>query len=480
MNSSDLIKSIKGAASWTSTSLVSQTLLQILQLVILSRYIEPSEFGDFSIVVVCITILLIFIDFGTSNALIQRQESNPINLSTLYWLNIISSFILYFILFILSGVIGDFYNSLKLEGYLKITGITIILISIGYFYQYYFQKEFKFKYLAISEVFGSISGFIIAIILGIKGYSIYALIIGYMVNNFVKYGLLLIIGMKFFIPKKVFKIDIVIDYVRFGKFQVGEKLIHYITYNMDYMLIGKLLGSDVLGYYNLAYQIVIAPITKITPIITQISFSLFSKVKDQSEVLKKSYLKSIELIGFVNIPISFGLIFLAPIMIPTLFGDNWDNSIKLVQILGVLSLFRSLNSPLPQLALSIGNAKSTFKWSTINFVILTPTLVIGAMFGDIYTVCIMLSVSQIILYLIGYYWYIKSIIFATWMEYLNTIKKTTLNGLIMYIILNLCSLIFYNISLIYMIIFILIGVISYVLVSLFNNRGILNLIFKSN
>lgn len=466
---------IKSSTKWTSISMLIQTLMQFFQTIILSRFIEPKDFGSFSIIIIIITILLIFLDLGVLNRIIQNQENNKVILSSIYWLIIIMGIILYLLLFQISSLIANFYNIEEMGKYLRITGMSLFFISIGYLHQFFLQKEFQFKIIAISEIVGILAGFSTALYLAITGKGIFALVGGYIVNNGVKYSLLFGIGIKYFKPVLAFNLKQLKEYFSFGKYQVGEKLLHYITYNLDYIVIGKLLGSEILGYYNLAYQIIIAPTTKINPIITQVSFSLFSKIKNNLAMLKKAYFKTIEFIAFINVPLVSGIILLSPYFVPLIFGGKWNNSVPIIQILGVMGLFRATNSPLTQLGMAIGNVRLTFLWALINLIFLIPTLVLGSMTGNIVIVCILLSLLQILFFLLGYFLYIKRIINATWSEYIQALKKSFYNSLIMFIILFLLQNTLLNkILLSNLLILILIGIIIYFSLSMKNNKDLIN------
>jgi len=474
MSELNISQKIKSSTKWTSISMLTQTLIQFFQTMLLTKFIEPKDFGSFSIIMIIITILLIFLDLGILNRVIQNQENNKVILSSIYWLLIIMGIVLYLLLFQASPLIADFYNTEDMDKYLRITGLALLFISIGYLYQFLLQKEFLFKITAVSEIVGVLAGFSTALYLAITDRGIFALIGGYVVNNGVKYLILFGIGLKYFKPVLAFDLRQLKGYFSFGKYQVGEKLLHYITYNLDYIIIGRLLGSEILGYYNLAYQLVIAPAMKINPIITQVSFSFFSKIKNNLAMLKKAYFKTIEFIAFINIPLMSGIILLSPYFVPIVFGQNWNNSVPIIQSLGVMGLFRITNSLLPQLGLSIGNVRLTFIWTLINLMFLIPTLILGSMTGNIIIVCILLSLLQILFFIAGYFYYIKRIINATWIEYTEMLKKPVYNSLIMSIILFwLQNTLLNEVLLSNLLILTLIGIIIYFLLSIKNNKNLI-------
>ena len=74
---------------WTTLSAVTNTLIQVIQLVILTQVLSRQDFGLMAIVMVVIGFSQLFIDMGVSNAIIYKKEISHEELSSLYWFNVI-------------------------------------------------------------------------------------------------------------------------------------------------------------------------------------------------------------------------------------------------------------------------------------------------------------------------------------------------------------------------------------------------------
>ena len=83
---------------WTTVSSVIVAVLHLLQLSILARFLEPSDFGLMALVMVVIGFSQAFLDMGISAAIIHKQEITKDQLSTLYWTNLLAGFILFVII----------------------------------------------------------------------------------------------------------------------------------------------------------------------------------------------------------------------------------------------------------------------------------------------------------------------------------------------------------------------------------------------
>ena len=104
-------KGILSGVKWTIFSSIFLAILQIIQLVIIARFISKEDFGVVSIVIVFIGFLQIFMDAGISNAVIHAKKISGIEVSSLFWLNIFIAIFLMSIIYFSSGVIATFYNN---------------------------------------------------------------------------------------------------------------------------------------------------------------------------------------------------------------------------------------------------------------------------------------------------------------------------------------------------------------------------------
>jgi lipopolysaccharide exporter len=85
----------------------------------------------------------------------------------------------------------------------------------------------------------------------------------------------------------------------------------------------------------------------------------------------------------INTPILMGVALTAPLLIPILFGEEWFESIYILQILSVYALIRSTGSPAGSLQLAKGRADLGFKWNLGLMVVTVPYIYIGATLGGL-------------------------------------------------------------------------------------------------
>ncbi len=405
-------------AKWTTASSIATTILQFLQLAILARLLSPTDFGLMAMIMVVLGFAQAYADMGISNAIIHRQDATKDQLSSLYWLNIFVSVLIFAVILIVSPLIVVFFREPKLASLLPWSALVFLITPIGQQFQILLQKELSFRPLAMIEVVGAVIGFITAVGFALAGAGVISLILGQLANTAGRSFMLAGIGLRRWRPLLHFRTIDLQGYLGFGLYQMGEKSINYLNSNLDKILIGSLLDAQALGYYSLAWNLAIQPISRISPIVTRVAFPVFAKLQDKIDILRNGYLNVLKVLSIVNFPILMGMMATAPVLIPVVFGQKWLPAVGLLQILSLVALIRSTGNPVGSLLLAKGRADLGFKWNAMLTFTHVPGIYLGAKFGGMNGVAIVLLALQVSYLYPSYYILVRPLINCSFKEYL--------------------------------------------------------------
>jgi len=439
-------KTISGV-KWTTLSSAVNAILQLLQLMILARYLIPSEFGLVAILMVIINIAQVFVDFGLSNSIIHKNNVTQTQLSTLYWLNILLSIIIFGIIFLSSSYIAEFYNQPKLGFLIVIISYSLIIQAFGQQFRTLFQKELQFNILARIDIFANIISFLSAVILAIKGFGIYALIYPVLIMAVIKSVLLIHKGLDYHKPKLIFRLNEIKGFLSFGFYTVANGTVSMIAAQADVILIGKLLGVETLGMYSVAKELILRPAQLINPIITKVAFPVMSKVNTDIMKIKNIYLRLINYIASVNFPIYIVTIILAQEIITLFLGEKWITIAQIFQILAIWALIRSIGNPIGSLVMAMGKPQYEMVWN-IGMLFFMPIVVYISSSWGIKGIAIGNVIAMIILFIPMWYFLVYKLCGASLKEYIFSVLSPLLIslfiGTVIYLVLNI-----YEYSLIY-------------------------------
>ena len=357
-------KAISGV-KWSSTSKVLITVLQITQLLILTRLLAPEDFGIMAIIMVVIGFCSILSDGGISKVLIIHDDLTKGQLATLYWLNIIIGFLLTLLLYLAAPLVAIFYENQQLNGLLKAVSISFLVIALSNQYKMLMEKEFRFEVLAKIEMLSNILSFVLTLYFAYLGYGVYALVYGYLITITCSSLLILIVNYHQLHFALTFDFLSIRKYLSFGLYQVGERTINYFSSQSDIIIVGKLLGVELLGIYSLAKNLVGRPLQILLPMVTRVLFPYFAKLKHTPYILEKEFLQAINLISTVTFLFFSYLALFSEQIFVLLFIDEWQSAAPIFSILCIHAMFLSHASPVNLLFLTKGRADIGFKWNLL-------------------------------------------------------------------------------------------------------------------
>lgn len=421
----NLKKKAVNGVKWTALSTMINAILQMLQLVFLARYLTPEDFGLVAILTVVVNFSQVFVDFGFSKAIIYKKNITKKQLDTLYWINIIFGILIYSIIYVSSPLIADFYNEGSLEEYLVIISSVLLIQSFGQQYRTLFQKEMKFNILAKIDIIAAIISVISAMILAFTGFGIYALIAPVIIMATIKSCLLIYFGLCNYKPKFNFHLDELDEFLTFGLFTTGNGIVSSLTAQIDIIIIGKLLGSEVLGFYSAAKDLIQRPSQIINPIVIKVAFPAMAKANHDISLVKNMYLKLLNYIASINFPVYILCILLAPEIITIVLGSQWIEITYIFQVLAIWSLIRSVNNPVGALVMAMGKPQYEMYWNTAMLFVIPISTIIGSQWG-VEGVAWCNVISILILFIPSWYFLVRKLCGASLKEYVICILSPLL------------------------------------------------------
>jgi O-antigen/teichoic acid export membrane protein len=184
------------------------------------------------------------------------------------------------------------------------------------------------------------------------------------------------------------------EITKYTKHIIGSRVLTKLVNEGDTLLVGKLLGMEALGIYDIAFKLANIFNQNLLPIITNISMPVFALNQTDKSKVREYYNKMISVISFVFIPVMFWLLLNARFVILKLYGSQWEAAVLPAQIFMLFALFRSLSSPTSGLYNAMGKPQISLYFSIIYAPIFFLFLIYFSKFGLIYT-CVAVSALRI-------------------------------------------------------------------------------------
>jgi len=223
-------------------------------------------------------------------------------------------------------------------------GACIIFENMGGFFGGIFQAYEEMKYITICEIIEKVFLLSLALVLLRLGYGLISVGILYLLSGILY--CFLNIG---FVYRKFLRPRYRIDWQFWSKsLKIAlplaiVALISMVYYNIDIVMLGKMKGEEVAGWYGVSYHLFFALATIPGAFLSAV-FPVMSRFfMESEELLKKAYHKSFKVLVGVGIPASVGSFLLSEKIILFLFGPQYQQSIAALKILSLLIIFSYLN-----------------------------------------------------------------------------------------------------------------------------------------
>ncbi len=366
-------KAISGI-KWSGSSGIIIAAIQFVSTILLARFLTKSEMGEIAVIQTLVGITVIFLDMGVSNAIVYQKDITQEQLSGVFWMNIFSGVLFSIISFALAVPIGIYFNSADLPGYIRWVSLSFFILSASRIFKFLFIKYLHLKDVSLSEIISYSLSFVFMLVLLYKGYRAYAFVFSIILRSLLQSIYLVFKGLKIFIPKLIFRRKSLKSLYRYGMFNLAEMLTDYINSQWDTILIGRLLGLETLGVYNIAKTLAYKPMQLLSPVVSKVNFPLMSQVQDQPRELKKYYLLSVKYLFATLVVVYLSLIVESDDLIRILYSNKWDDAVPYLQLLSIYFLVRTVRNPLGSLVLASGKVHWRFYWNLVLLVVL-PVLI---------------------------------------------------------------------------------------------------------
>lgn len=350
-------------------------ILGILTLPILTRLYTPQEFSVFAIYTALLGTLAVISCLRFEIAIpIPKNDKTAINLLILCLLsNIFLTVILIFCIILFKETIGNIINNKDFIKYIWLVPVGFFLAGLYNTFQFWYTRKKKFKDIAKTRVFQSISSSTVQVLMGILGGGVLGLIIGQIVNY--SSGLLKLI--KGFNKEKNITINnislknIKLDfekYDKFPKYSTLEALAHSSSMQLPLVIIGIFFIGPETGYIFLAMKVMTIPMSLIGNAIAQVYLANAPEHYNNRKLFKYS----IEIVKKI-LKISWLPVFLMGIgsyyLFETIFGEQWAAAGEIAIFLVPWILMQLLSSPIAMALHVIGKQKIAMLLHFFGFVI---------------------------------------------------------------------------------------------------------------
>jgi O-antigen/teichoic acid export membrane protein len=357
---------------WLFGARIASRLLGLVSLMILARLLVPEDFGLMGIGLIVIETLELFSETGFEQAMVQRRDRIEEYVDTTWTVSILRGFVLGGLVLLAAPVIGRFFDDARVTGLLQVLALSPVVKGFANAHVVSFARELEFDKSFLLNGGGALVQTVVAVVFAVLEASVWALVWGLLAGNLAR--VVLSFTLTASRPRLSFSMERFRSLFSFGRWILGSKIVVFLSTQGDDIVVGKILGTDALGYYRLSYRLSNMPATELATAVSTVTFPAFSKVQEDLGRLRNAFCETFELITAVSFLLGGLILTLADLAVPFLFGEKWIPIVPLVQMLSVYGIMRSMGSPFGPVFQAIGRPDLMAKIQLFNLAVLAAVI----------------------------------------------------------------------------------------------------------
>ncbi|MGE7773615.1 lipopolysaccharide biosynthesis protein [Chitinophaga sp. NPDC101104] len=325
---------------WTVGQQFGVQLINFAVQILLARLLLPAEFGLIAMLTVFISVGNALVDSGLTSSLIRTHEADETDYTTVFFINLISSIVIYAVIFVSAPGIASFYEQPELTAVIRVYTITFILQALMAVQATRLTKEMNFKAQMLMQLPAVMVGGIVGVTLAYLQSGVWSLVSFYLSQTFILVCLYWLRSKwrpKFIIDTRKLK-----HHFRFGYKLTLAAILNAVFTNIYNLVIGKYFSATQLGYYNRADTLQLFPVQNISTALNKVTYPMFATIQNDLSKLKNAYKKIMQQVVFWLTPLMIFLAIIAEPLFRIVLTEKWIPAVPYFRILCAVGILYPL------------------------------------------------------------------------------------------------------------------------------------------
>lgn len=375
----DFSRAVGSSIAWSFVDKWLSRAFSLAVFVVLGRLLAPSEFGAVALATAYVAFLTIFVEAGLGAALVRRPSLSPGDIGTAFVVSAAAGFAFSAGGVALATPIALMFGSPETAPVLRVMSIALILHGFASIPAALLERDLDFRALAIRRSIATAASGVGAIVAALYGLGVWSLVIQSL--GFAVIGCILSIlpvwrrlriGFSARSLRELWDTSI-------GVF--GTQFVTFINSQADRLIVGAFLGVEALGQYFFAMRIIALTMELFTAVFSNVGLSAFARLQAEPPRLLSLLYRMTGVTSIATVPIFAAIGAFATVIVPFVFGPQWESAIPLLQILVFLGALNSLLIFDRSVLVAVGKSTTAFWLSVGQAAMGVALLLVAAPFG---------------------------------------------------------------------------------------------------
>ncbi|MFQ3591686.1 MAG: lipopolysaccharide biosynthesis protein [Gemmataceae bacterium] len=378
-------RAIRGGAILLAARLGMQAFSWAVTLAI-PALVQPHDYGVMTWGFVFLYLLEIFAEAGLGRALVQREILSPLDRDYIFTLSLTFSASCYLVLFTCAEALALLVGEPAFATFIRVLGLVLWLVPFRTVALAILERDQRLGRLAGAHILTAGIQSALVLLLAFQNLGYWALAIGAITG--ITLEALSLWYFSGWWPRLAWPGREALPLLSFGAWTAAGSLVWFSYDNVDFLLIGALLGKDALGTYSLAFTLMTLPVQKLSANVNQVAYPVFCRLQKDPPRLADWYLRMTVMLGFVGVPVLAGMALVVDDAIASFYRPQWLAAVEPFRLLAVVGIVRLYASTLPPLYNALGLPRINFFYNLTCAIVLSCAFALGVWIQGVRGVCL--------------------------------------------------------------------------------------------
>jgi O-antigen/teichoic acid export membrane protein len=323
-----------------------------------------------------IGLIAIFRELGTTAAIIQRKQLTQEFLSSIFWANMALAGVTFTLAIATSPLLALFFHQPRIGPIVRLLAGGFLLSSLASVPSALLTRDMSFRRVTMIEIGAAVFATAFAVVMAVRGAGVWSLVISSLASTCVTTVFLW--RSSPWRPKWLVSWKELRSIASYSLNLSGFNLVNYFSRNADNTIVGRYLGAYQLGFYQVAYNLMLYAVQNISQVMGRVLFPVFAKVQGDNARFRQAYTKAVSTIAVITFPMMAGVMAVADPFVAAVLGEKWHPVASLLIILAPVGLMQSVITTVGNIYYAKGRTDWLFRWG-----LFATALSVGSFFAGL-------------------------------------------------------------------------------------------------
>ena len=272
---------LRSALGWSFLNNVLGRLGSALVGILLARILAPADYGVYAVCIVVLAALLSLNELGVSLAVVRWPGDVQRIAPTVMTLALTSSSVLYVVCFALAPTVANALHAPQATNVLRLLASAVLIDAVTAVPVGLMTRDFLQRRRLVIDSVALVTVSSVSIALAVQGHGPWSLAWGNLMGNLVSAVLITA-----WAPLRIrpgFDRAVARDLLSFGLPLAGASVLAFAMLNIDYVVVGAVLGPVALGFYLLAFNLSSWPVNLVSAPVRRVAVPAFARLRDTGQ-----------------------------------------------------------------------------------------------------------------------------------------------------------------------------------------------------